>query len=68
MACKALRLYDNVVMAIPHSESAPSGFDWTSNPEIAKERDRWTDWLTDELFDCRESGAQTVRGSRRARP
>ncbi len=54
--------YTNVVMAVPHSKGRPAGKDWGKCGRVAAERDRWTDWLTDELFDCRECGAQVVVG------
>ncbi len=54
--------YTNIVMAVPHSVGTPCGEDWSRRGRIAAERDRWTDWLTDELFDCREYGAQMVVG------
>ncbi len=54
--------YTNIVMAVPHSVGVPSGEDWGRRGRIAAERDRWTDWLTDELFDCRDCGAQMVVG------
>ncbi len=55
-------LYTNIVMAVPHAVGTPCGDDWSGNGAIAAERDRWTDWLTDELFDCRTSGVQRVVG------
>ncbi len=54
--------YTNIVMAVPHSVGTPCGEDWSRFSAVAAERDRWTDWLTDELFDCRECGAMMVVG------
>jgi N-formylglutamate amidohydrolase len=56
--------YDNIVMAIPHSEGAPcEEYDWTNDVKVVAERDKFTDWLTDELFDCSSLGAHVVRGN-----
>lgn len=56
--------YDNIVMAIPHSEGRPcEEYDWTNDEKVVAERDKFTDWLTDELFDCSSLGAHVVRGN-----
>ena len=56
--------YDNIVMAIPHSEGGPCDeYDWTDDEKVVAHRDKFTDWLTDELFDCSSLGAHVVGGN-----
>ena len=61
--CSIRNPYTNIVLAVPHAEGGPSHIDWSKNAEIVAERDRWTDWLTDELFFSHEEGAVMVRGA-----
>ena len=42
--------YTNIVLGIPHAVGKPSDIDWTNNPKVVDEVNRWTDWFTDELF------------------
>ena len=61
--------YTHLVIAIPHSSGDPHtaiGASWGDDPEVTRERDRWTDWFTDELFDSEGGGIDVVKcdGSR----
>ena len=49
-----MKHYTHLVLGIPHASGHPHtaiGASWGGDPEVAKERDRWTDWFTDELFN-----------------
>ena len=61
--------YSNLVIAIPHSSGHPHeaiGASWGDDPEVVRERDRWTDWFTDELFHSEIGDVDVVKccGSR----
>ena len=63
MNCMVKRPYTNIVLAIPHSSGrSPGGMDasWEGNPKVVRERDRFTDWFTDELFAWWHDGVGVV--------
>ncbi len=55
--------YTNIVLGIPHAVGKPSDIDWTDNPKVVEEVNRWTDWFTDELFLVGREGVSTIQGS-----
>lgn len=64
MNCKVRSPYTNIVLAIPHSgvERPEGAFtDLEANPVVARERDRFTDWFTDELFSDARDGISSVQ-------
>lgn len=63
MTCAIRKPYTNIVLAVPHAEDKPSRIDWSTEKGVIKERDRWTDWLTDELFFSHEASVVMVRGN-----
>jgi len=61
--------YTHLVLGIPHASGHPHeaiGASWGNDPAVTKERDRWTDWHTDELFAADIGDVSVVRcyGSR----
>jgi N-formylglutamate amidohydrolase len=66
MNCMVKRPYTNIVLAIPHSSGRSPGetdANWEGNPKIVHERDRFTDWFTDELFASSRDGISVVTES-----
>jgi N-formylglutamate amidohydrolase len=54
--------YDRIVLAIPHATRIIQSQEWSDRELVERDADRWTDWRTDELFECRSARIFTVFG------
>jgi N-formylglutamate amidohydrolase len=54
--------YNRIVLAIPHSTRTFRSCDWSDRELVERDADRWTDWRTEELFDCQGLNIFSVVG------